>query len=450
MPTRASALLAAATVAALLAAPATADAADGRHGPTLKGQRVGYFTQWGADSSAKRVQESGQAARLTVVNYAFGNVSADGTCFESDDAGQGDARNDYQRAFSAAESVDGVADAPGQKLKGHFNQLRKLKAKNPQLRTVISLGGWSWSKYFSDAAATDEARKKFVSSCIDLYLKGNVPVLAGSPEGGKGAAAGVFDGIDIDWEYPGGGGDAGNVVRPEDGRNYTLLMREFRTQLDALSGSGTSAGTSSSSGTGGKKGRHYLLTAAVAANETVADRLELPELSRSVDWLNVMTYDLHGPWEGTGPANHQANLYPDPADPDPRRRSADTAVTHYQERGLPARQLVLGAPLYGHGWTGVAPGDRGGLYQSATAAAPDHSYQEINALPGKVYVDRDHGASWKYDGTTFYSYDTAEVLTRKARYARWNDLGGVMVWSLDGDDARGSAIAALDRGLRRD
>ncbi|MEU1288664.1 glycoside hydrolase family 18 protein [Kitasatospora sp. NPDC005856] len=435
MPTRASALLAAATVAALLAAPATASAADGRHGPKLKGQRVGYFTQWGADSSAKRVQESGQAAKLTVINYAFGNVSAEGTCFESNEAGQGDARNDYQRSFSAAESVDGVADSPGQKLKGHFNQLRKLKAKNPQLRTVISLGGWSWSKYFSDAAATDEARKKFVSSCIDLYVKGDVPVLADSPEGGKGAAAGVFDGIDIDWEYPGGGGDAGNVVRPEDGRNFTLLMQEFRDQLDALSG---------------KKGKHYLLTAAVAANETVADRLELPRLSESVDWLNVMTYDLHGPWEGKGPANHQANLYSDPTDPDPRRRSADTAVTHYQERGMPSEQLVLGAPLYGHGWTGVAPGKRGGLFQSATGAAPDHSYQEINALPGKVYLDRDHGASWKYDGTTFYSYDTAEVLTQKARYTRWNDLGGVMVWSLDGDDAQGSAIAALDRGLRRD
>ncbi|MFJ8475755.1 glycoside hydrolase family 18 protein [Kitasatospora sp. NPDC094011] len=437
MPTRASALLAAATAAALIAAPATASAADGHHGhgPKLKGQRVGYFTQWGADSSAKRVQDSGQAAKLTVVNYAFGNVSADGTCFEGNDAGQGDARDDYQRPFSAAESVDGVADTPDQRLKGHFNQLRKLKAKNPQLRTVISLGGWSWSKYFSDAAATDASRKKFVSSCIDLYLKGNLPVLAGSPEGGPGAAAGVFDGIDIDWEYPGGGGDAGNVVRPEDGRNYTLLMREFRTQLDAL---------------GGRKGGHPLLTAAVAANETVADRLELPELSRSVDWLNLMTYDLHGPWEGKGPTNHQANLYADPADPDARGRSADGAVTHYQERGLPAEQLVLGAPLYGHGWTGVAPGPRGGLYQGAGAAAPDHSYQELNALPGTVYLDRDHGASWKYDGSTFYSYDTAEVLTEKARYARWNDLAGVMVWSLDGDDARGSAIAALDRGLRRD
>ncbi|MCG6493631.1 glycoside hydrolase family 18 protein [Kitasatospora sp. A2-31] len=435
MPTRASAMLAAATVAALLATTtATATAAEAHHGPKLKGQRVGYFTQWGADSSAKRVQESGQAGKLTVVNYAFGNVSADGTCFETAEAGQGDAHDDYQRAFPAAESVDGRADSADQPLKGHFNQLRKLKAKNPQLRTVISLGGWSWSKYFSDAAATEESRRRFVSSCIDLYIRGNLPVLAGSPEGGTGAAAGVFDGIDLDWEYPGGGGDAGNVVRPEDGRNFTLLVQEFRRQLDRLSG---------------RKGPHYLLTAAVAANETVAARLELPELARSIDWLNLMTYDLHGPWEGKGPANHHANLYADPSDPEPRRRSADGAVQYYTRHGLPAAKTVLGVPFYAHGWTGVPAGDRGGLYQPATGTTADRSYKEVGALPGEVHVDRDHGASWKYDGNDFYSYDTAEVLTQKARYTRWNDLGGVMVWSLDGDDARGSAIAALDRGLQR-
>ncbi|MGW4893934.1 glycoside hydrolase family 18 protein [Kitasatospora sp. NPDC004240] len=433
MISRTAALLAAVTVASALAAP-TASAHDRDHAPRLKGQRVGYFTQWGADSSAKRVQESGQAGKLTVINYAFGNVSADGTCFESNEAGQGDARNDYQRPFTAAESVDGVADAPGQRLKGHFNQLRKLKAANPQLKVVISLGGWTWSKYFSDAAATAEARRKFVSSCVDLYIKGNLPTLGGE-EGGRGAAAGVFDGIDVDWEYPGGGGDAGNVVRPEDGRNFTLLMQEFRRQLDQASG---------------RKGPHLLLTAAVAANETVAGRLELPRLARSVDFLNLMTYDLHGPWEGKGPANHHANLYSDPTDPDPRQRSADKAVDFYVKNGLPAAKTVLGVPFYAHGWTGVPAGGRGGLHQPATAAAPDLSYKEVNAKPGTVHVDREHGASWKYDGTTFWSYDTAEVLTQKARYARWNDLGGVMVWSLDGDDERGSGIGALHRGLQRD
>ncbi|MFE3204842.1 glycoside hydrolase family 18 protein [Embleya sp. NPDC059237] len=447
MPVRPSGLLAAVTAAVLLAtATTTAHAANvaghGSHGPKPKGQRIGYFTQWGADSSAKRVQETGQAAKLTIINYAFGNVSAEGTCFEANVEGQGYAYDDYQRPFTAAQSVDGVADAPDQALKGHFNQLRKLKGENRQLSTVISLGGWAWSKYFSDAAATDESRRKFVSSCVDLYIKGNVPRLDGAPEGGQGAAEGVFDGIDVDWEYPGGGGAEGNVSRPEDGRNFTLLMAEFRKQLDEYAAQRAKAQAHG-------KPRHYLLTAALPASSVVADRLEIPAVSAAVDYINLMTYDLHGSWEAKGPANHHANLYSDPTDPDVRQRSADKAVDHYARLGLPSGKTVLGVPFYGHGWTGVPAGERNGLYQKATGTAPDLTYKELGARPGRTYVDRVHGASWKYDGDTFYSFDNSEVLTAKARYTRRNDLAGVMIWALDGDDSHGSAVAALDRGLRR-
>ncbi|MER5639281.1 glycoside hydrolase family 18 protein [Kitasatospora sp. NPDC002227] len=428
MPRRTSALLAAATLAALITAPATA--AQARE--SLHGQRVGYFTQWGIYSgfSAKKVQTSGQAGKLTVLNYAFGNVSSDGTCFEVNGAGVGDAWADYQRPVGADESVDGVADADGQAVKGNFNQLRKLKAANPQLKAVISLGGWTWSKYFSDAAATDASRKKFVSSCLDLYLKGNLPGVA------EGAAAGVFDGIDIDWEYPGGGGDPGNVVRPEDGHNYTLLMQEFRRQLDAL---GRTQGR-----------RHYLLTAAVPSNETKADRLEIPAVARAVDWLNLMTYDLHGTWESA--TDHNANLYSDSADPaaDNRSYSADRVVRHYLSKGLPPRKAVLGVPFYGYGWTGVPAGDKFGLYQGSTGPARGGNlpYNQIKDLPGTVHYDWAHGATWKYDGTEFWSFDTPQLLTRKAQYASWHGLGGVMAWALDNDDAQGSLVAALDKGLR--
>ncbi|MFF1874781.1 glycoside hydrolase family 18 protein [Streptomyces sp. CB03911] len=437
MPSRTAALLAALTVATLAAAPA-AQAHDDHHAPRLKGQRVGYFTQWGIYSgfSAKKVQDSGQAGKLTVINYAFGNVSSDGTCFEANAAGVGDAWADYQRPVGAEESVDGVADTAEQPLKGNFNQLRKLKAKNPQLKSVISLGGWSWSKYFSDAALTDASRKKFVASCIDLYIKGNLPQL-GSAEGGTGVGAGAFDGIDIDWEYPGGGGDAGNIVRPEDGRNYTLLMQEFRKQLDALSG---------------RKGPHYLLTAAVASNEGRADQLELRKVAKSVDWLNLMTYDLHGSWDTLGPTNHNANLYADKADPatDNKFYSVDRVVQHYLDNGLPADKAVLGVPFYGYGWTGVPAGTRSGLFQPATGLARGGTlpYNQIKDLPGKVSYDRQHGATWKYDGTEFWSFDTPELLTRKAEYSRWNDLAGVMAWALDNDDAQGSLVKALDKGLQ--
>ncbi len=435
MPSRISAVAAAAVLASLAVAPA-AQAHESNH---LKGQRVGYFTQWGIYSgfSAKKVQDSGQASKLTVLNYAFGNVSADGTCFEANGAGVGDAWADYQRPVSAAEAVNGVADTADQPLKGSFNQLRELKAKNPQLKAVISLGGWSWSKYFSDAAASDASRKKFVSSCIDLYLKGNLPQI-GSVEGGAGAGAGVFDGIDIDWEYPGGGGNDGNVVRPEDGHNYTLLMQEFRRQLSAL---------------GEQSHKHYLLTDAVPSGEGKQSQLEVAKVAKSVDWMNLMTYDFHGSWEAQGPTDNNANLYSDPRDAAATNKgySVERVVEDYLDRGVPSDRLVLGVPFYGYGWTGVQNGGTNGLYQAATGLASGGNlpYNQIKNLPGTVFTDKAHGATWKYDGTNFWSFDTPQLLTRKAEFARQNDLAGVMAWSLDNDDAQGSLVAALDQGLTK-
>ena len=104
---------------------------------------------------------------------------------------------------------------------------------HPKLKVLISLGGWTWSRYFSDAALTEQSRERFVASCVDLFIKGNIPDPGWGGMGGPGAAAGVFDGIDLDWEWPGSEGNVGNVVRPEDKANFTKLAAEFRRQLDA-------------------------------------------------------------------------------------------------------------------------------------------------------------------------------------------------------------------------
>src|SRR5690606_29156817 len=113
--------------------------------------------------------------------------------------------------YTAADSVSGAADSWDQPLAGSFNQLKQLKAKHPDLKVMLSLGGWTWSKNFSAAAATPQSRQHFVSSCIDIYIKGNLPVIDG--RGGAGAAAGVFDGFDLDWEWPGSpNGNVGNIV----------------------------------------------------------------------------------------------------------------------------------------------------------------------------------------------------------------------------------------------
>src|SRR5258708_4646892 len=157
------------TLASLAIMPGTASAHDAPHQDQYK--RVGYFIQWGIYGRqyyVKNLETSGQAARLTHINYAFGNVDASGKCVSADPWA------DYQRPVSAEESVDGVAGGPGQALSGNFNQLRKLKLKHPDLKVLLSLGGWTLSANFSNAALTDESRKALVKSCIDTFMSTGV------------------------------------------------------------------------------------------------------------------------------------------------------------------------------------------------------------------------------------------------------------------------------------
>ncbi|HEY8373043.1 MAG TPA: glycoside hydrolase family 18 chitinase [Pseudonocardiaceae bacterium] len=415
---------------------------DGTPGPDEGYRKVAYFTQWGVYDRqylVKNLDTSGTAAKLTHINYAFGNVSEDGRCFVVNQPGEGDAWADYQRRYTAAESVDGVADTYDQPLAGNFNQLKKLKAKYPHLKVNISLGGWSWSKYFSNAALTEQSRRDFVASCIDLYLKGNLPQLGGEPQGGPGSGAGVFDGIDIDWEWPASEGDEGNVIRPEDKRNFTLLLAEFRRQLDEL---------------GAETGKHYELTAFLPADpEKIEAGFEVPQIFDYLDFGTVQGYDLHGGWEAV--TNHQSALYSPAGDPDSRRFSVDLAVQSYLAKGAPRTELVLGVPFYSRGWTGVTAANDG-LFQPAAGPAPGsyedgiEDYKKVRNLVGQGYTlhrDATAGHAWLFDGTTFWTFDDPVEMARKADYVRSQGLGGVMIWSVDGDTADGELMTALDSGL---
>ena len=428
-------------VTALLA-PSTSAAAHGGTDHTAQDVRMAYFAQWRIYSGyfPSNADASGAADRLTHINYAFGNVSEDGKCFIRNQPGVGDAFADFQRVYSAGESVDGVADSPTQPLRGNFNQLRKLKARHPQLRTLISLGGFTWSKFFSNAALTPESRRQFARSCIDLYIKGNLPQLADDPSaGGAGAGAGVFDGIDIDWEYPAAEGAPGNIVRPEDSHNFTLMLAELRRQLDAL---------------GRRNHRHYLLTAALPAGFDKIAKIEVGRIHRSLDWLNLLTYDFHGPWEATGPTQFHSNLFLSPNDPNPLgspvRVSVNDVVNAYLRGGAPSSKLVIGVPAYGHGWTGVPAGSTNGLFQPATGPASDPefgagtaSYRTLKTFTGQSFRDRATRGFWKYDGTTFWAYDDPEVLREKASYARARGLGGMYMWELSLDDEQATLVHAM-------
>ncbi|MCT4355498.1 glycoside hydrolase family 18 protein [Streptomyces sp. Je 1-79] len=406
-------------------------------------KRVGYFTQWGVygrNFQVKDLETSGTAAKLTHINYAFGNVSTEGKCFTGNVPGEADAWADYVRPLDAAGSVDGVADTSDQPLAGNFNQLRELKAKHPGLKVLISLGGWSWSTHFSDAARTPASRRALVSSCIDLYIKGNLP--ADGARGGAGAATGLFDGIDLDWEWPGSAGDVDTVFRPEDKQNFTALVREFRTQLDAYAKSAQRHG----------KRKHYELTAFVPTAPAKIDAgFEVPKIMRDFDFVNLQGYDFHGSWETT--TAQQSALFAQRGD-----FSVDQTVNDWLRRGAPAHKLVVGMPFYGQGWTGVTGGGDG-LGQPATGPAPgawangSEDYEALRKLAdsGTYSVHRDWrtGHAWLFDGTTLWTYDDPLVLLTKSAYVRAKGLGGAMFWSLDGDTPDGELITAVDRGLGR-
>ncbi|MDF5754105.1 glycoside hydrolase family 18 protein [Spongiactinospora sp. TRM90649] len=417
----ASAVALAATAVALPAQAQSLDRDRPSHDDRFK--RVGYFVQWGVyerNYHVKDLEASGAPRKLTHINYAFSDVTAQGVCKSSDPWA------DWQRPVPAEQSVDGKADAENQVIKGNLNQLRKLKARNPNLKILISLGGWTLSKYFSDAVLTPEARTKFASSCIDLWLKGNLPDLP------PGAAAGIFDGIDLDWEWPGSPGEVGNVVRPEDKPNFSLFLAELRKQMNAYN-------------------RRAQITAFLpAAASKIDPGIEVPKVFKELDFATVQGYDLHGPWDAK--TGHNGNLYTDKRDPYPVRFSVDQTVRDFIDRGAPRRKIVVGVPAYGHGWTGVKGGD--GLWQPATGPAPgkfaagSEDYKLLKGKPGKRYRDLRTGALWMYDGNEFWSYDDPVSLTQKALYIRAKGLGGSMMWSLDQDDEKASLTSALYRVLR--
>jgi chitinase len=399
---------------------------------------IGYFTQWGIygrNYRVKNIDTSGSAAKMTHINYAFGNVRNNrcevGVTQASDpNTGVGgDAFADYTKSFGASESVSGIGDTWDQPLRGNWNQLKELKAKYPGLKVMISLGGWTWSRGFS-SAARPENRQAFVASCIEAYIRGNLPVTDSA--GGTGAAAGVFDGIDIDWEYPVACGlTCGSA---EDNANFTALLAEFRSQLNAV-----------------RPG--LLLSVAVGAG---IDKIRVTDpgtYQQYLDYINVMTYDFHGAWEPK--TNHHSALFDSPNDPstgDVVFYNSNDAIEAFLARGVPASKLNLGIGFYGRGWTNVSNVNNG-LYQSGSAAAGTYEagiedWKVLKNLAWASYVDANARAQWIYNGTTFWSFDNPALVTEKMSYVKAQSLGGAFFWEFSGDDVQGTLVNTISTGLK--
>jgi chitinase len=370
---------------------------------------IAYLASWSVRAKRLRIADI-PADRLTHIFYAFGRISPDGraalgnACLDVGECGPGD---------RAAEIPSG----------GNLAELRRLKERFPHLRVLISLGGWGGSRHFSDAAATREARRDFVRSTIELFLR---------------RFPGVFDGVDLDWEFPVAGGLPENRYRPEDKRNYTLLVAEFRDQLDVL---------------GARERRRYELTIAASARPWEIANLELAELSRDLDFINVMTYDYHSV---DTIAHFNAPLYAVTADPSPRL-NADASLGIFLAAGVPPRQLVIGIPFYGRGYGGVAL-ERDGLFQKGDYSAAGE--WGTGGIDYRVLISKQperHGfrrywhseakVPWLYnpDLQVWISYDDPEAVRLKAEYVRARGLGGVMFWELGGDD--GTLLRAIQQGF---
>jgi chitinase len=382
---------------------------------------VGYYASWNVYERQyyiKDIETSGSAAKLTHVNFAFGIV-------QNGKAHVGDLNADVFTHYTGDKSVDGMSDSvePGT-LHGSFGQLLKLKALHPEMKTLISLGGASWSGNFPAAAATPASRQEFVASAIDTFIRGNFGISKAWP--------GVFDGIDIDWEF----------VKAADTQNFTALLADLRAGLDAE---------------GQKDGKKYLLTIAAPAGPEHIAHLDLASVHPVVDWINVMTYDFHGSWESK--ANFHAPLFAATGDPSAAQKFyADNSIDLYLGGGVPSDKLVLGVPFYGRGWSGVEPGPAGdGLFQPALGPAPAkyspgvEDYKILKGLEAtyQKYTHPEAKAPYIYSpqSKTWWSYDDPASMMTKMQYVKTNKLGGAMFWELSGDDASGSLVSAVAGAL---
>ncbi|MET8866897.1 glycosyl hydrolase family 18 protein [Nonomuraea sp. NPDC004580] len=366
---------------------------------------LGYFVQWGVytrNYHVKNIDTSGSAAKLTHINYAFGNVT-NGQC------AIGDSYADYDRFYQAGESVDGVADTwdPGA-LRGSFNQLRKLKKKHPHIKVLFSFGGWTWSGGFAQAAQNPAA---FAESCYRLVE---------DPRW-----ADVFDGIDIDWEYPNACGLTCDSSGPAAFRN---LMQALRDRF----------------------GQNYLVTAAITADGTNGGKIDAADYAGAaqyLDWYNVMTYDYFGAFAAQGPTAPHSPLTSYPGIPTAGFHS-DAAIQKLKSKGVPAGKLLLGIGFYGRGWAGVTQSAPGG---TATGPAPGTYEQGIEDY--KVLKTRCPatgtvaGTAYAYCGNQWWSYDTPATIGGKMNYSKDQGLGGAFFWELSGDTTNAELLTAMKNGL---
>lgn len=354
---------------------------------------IGYYPEWAIYRKPAFKPADINTDLVTHINYAFAKVDTKGNVSLFDDWAATGYRSDWN------------TEKP---YWGNFRQLQELKQKHPELKILISIGGWTLSDPFSEMAASKQTRANFVQKSIQFAKQYG------------------FDGIDIDWEYPGFAEHSG---RPEDTQNFTLLLSELYSAAKA-------------------QNPPLLVTFAAPAGYNHYQRLELEKIHQYLDWVNLMTYDFHGPWGGSGDpvTNHNAPLYP-PKEGDPKL-CAEAAVGHYISHGFPPEKIVLGMPLYGRTFAkaNTTPTGLFSQYQGPGTSSPEADpgmrfFSDCKRNLMKVgsgytrYWDQQAKVPYLYNPSTedFVSFDDEESLKLKAQLVNQYRLGGAMVWELGQD-----------------
>lgn len=332
---------------------------------------VGYYTSWSRYSGFTPLMIS--AGKLTHIHYAFADINTA-----------------YQVVMSDS-NVD---------LK-NFQDFQTLKAKYPGLKTIISVGGWDNSQRFSDAAATSASREVFAQSCVDFILKYG------------------FDGVDLDWEYPVSGGATGMVHRTQDKQNFTLLIQAIRQKLNDQTA---------------KDSKHYTLTITGAPDQSFINKIELTSLLPSIDYLFIMGYDIHGPWDDYSDFN--APLYA-PTEYSPQyKMSENQGILNYINAGASPKKLVLGMPFYGYCYQGVSSANNG-LYSTFTSAKAIGYDAVVSGYLNKAgytyFYHTTANEPYIYGNHTFISYENPQSIAKKSALAKKYGLLGVGAWELSFD-----------------
>lgn len=365
---------------------------------------VAYFGQWGLYNDppyyVRDLDRAGGAGLLDQINYAHASVNG-GRC------SVGDPRADLNTPYLRENSVDGSSDDPASPFRGYFHQLKELKRRYPKLKILISLEG-APADFREDASP--ERRRAFVASCVDVFLRGHF--------GPEIVEPGIFDGIDVNWEFP----------QLEDAANFRGLLEEFRRQMKPLR-------------------RGLRLTIAVGDQPHMQPGTDFHRIAHLLDEIGIMNYDYAGPWNST--TGLLAPLF----------RRADTprlfgsiaeSIAAYEKAGVPSQKLLMGIPFYGYQWSDVSPANDG-LFQRGKGISEDKPYRFIHGLHGfdSTFRDPDSQAPWLFDGRTFWTFEDPVSVAYKTSYAAHRHLGGIMIWELGEDTAEATLLTAAWRSLRQ-